>query len=90
MPDDTEAWKLFHEGPRFIACPEDEWPLLPVPDEATVGASNVADPQVQESSPAVVIGPLEKLLRHKSNFSSILRIVSYVLRFAGRSCNKAD
>merc|ERR1712074_219753 len=88
MPDDTEAWKLFHKGPRFIACPEDEWPLLPVADEATVGASNVADPSVQESNP-VIIGCLENLLRRKSNFTSIMRIVSYILRFVGRS-RKSD
>ena len=87
MPDDTESWNLFHEGPRFIACPEDEWPSLPVPDEATVGASDV-DPPIQESSSDVSC--IEKLLRRKSDFQSVKRILSYVLRFIGRSRKQPD
>merc|ERR1712074_188437 len=50
---------------------------------------SVADPSVQESNP-VIISCLESLLRRKSNFTSIMRIVSYVLRYAGRSRKKAD
>merc|ERR1711911_179530 len=72
--------KLFHGGPEFLSRPEAEWPTLPIGDVATVGVSDVEE-VTQESSVAPSF--IETLLRKKSDYMSIKRIVAYVLRFVG-------
>ena len=78
MPDDKEAWTLFHQGPSFLRRPESEWPPLPTRQpEAMVGA--LTTPQDQQESGVESI--FDGILRRKSNFQSAKRILCYVFRF---------
>ena len=86
-PDDEEAWQLFHQGPGFLRGPEEEWPPLPPRQDAEaamVGALQV-DNIPQESQESVI----ELLLKRKSSFNSVKRILCYVIRFIGK-CGKAQ
>ena len=83
--DDKASWDLFHNGPGFLRCPEEEWPPLPTRENVMVGALEVATQGSENES----VSFIDKLLRRKSDYNAVKRIVAYVLRFVRNCRSKA-
>ena len=76
----ADRWRLFHEGPEFIRRPESEWPKQPsCPSDMFIAL-------VVDESPKPV-SFINDLLKRKSDFMSVKRIVAYVNRFIAK-CKK--
>ena len=72
---DVDKWRLFHNGPDYLRGPESGWPSQPErPSDAEIGILSTEETQVKESF-------IDSLLRRKSDFLSVKRIIALVIRF---------
>ena len=86
MPDDDESWRLFYNGPEFLRGPEEDWPPLPLRLDAAVGVILADD---QQESVVQIDSFVDTLLRRKSDFNSVKRIVIHVSRFIAKLKERA-